>query len=51
MGVDFEMSKKCFLCFVKGMDFGGESGVECIDFNIVIEFYDVIKLWGLKFIY
>ena len=34
LGADFETSKKCFLCSVKEMDSGCESGVECTDFNI-----------------
>ena len=33
------------------MDSGGESGVECTDFNIATELHDAIKLRGLKFIY
>lgn len=51
LGVDFETSKKCFLCSVKGMDSGGESGVECTDFNIATELHEAIKLRGLKFIH
>lgn len=33
------------------MDSGGESGVECTDFNIATELYEAIKLRGLKFIH
>ena len=51
LGVDFETSKKCFLCSVKGMDSGGESGVECTNFNIATELHEAIKLRGLKFIH
>ena len=51
LGVDFETSKKCSLCSVKGMDSGGESGVECTDFNIATELHEAIKLRGLKFIH
>ena len=31
------------------MEFGGESGVEYIDFNIATELNEAIKLRGMKF--
>ena len=51
LGAHFETSKKCFLCSVKEMDSGGESGVECTDFIIGNELREAIKLQGLKFIH
>ena len=51
LGADFETSKKCFLCSFKEMDSGGESGVECTDFNIATELREAIKLRSLKFIH
>ena len=33
------------------MDSGGESGVDCTNFNIAIELHESIKLRSLKFIH
>ena len=51
LGVDFESSKKCSLCSVSGMEFGGESGVEYTDFNTATELNEAIILQGMKFIH
>ena len=45
-----ERARNVFLCSVKEMDSGGESGVDCTDINIATELREAIKLRGLKFI-